>query len=144
MSSQRKRQKSPLLEPFDESPSKKSRNSVASSSSKKSPHTHKTKISSNAQSPHTPTTKEPSSTPFIQTPKTPRQAASLGIPSETAKSLLKYASELRPLVMLLYEVCRFGVQQKEVPSEEDFKDLLIELAKSVVSLFTIKNVTSDI
>ncbi len=88
--------------------------------------------------------KTPDSSPPIQTPKTPRQASSLGVTSGTAKTLLKYASRLKPLVLMLYEAFRMAVERKEVPSQEDFVGILDELADSLVCFSALMLASFDV
>ena len=62
----------------------------------------------------------------------------MGVAPGTAKTLLKYASRLKPLMLMLYEAFRIAVERKEVPSQEDFVGILDELASSMVNFSALK------
>ena len=81
--------------------------------------------------------KPPTSSP-LTTPKTPRAASKLGIPADAAKTLLKYASKLNPLVNMIYMVTQYDAEKKEdMRTREDFLSMLIDCVKSLVRYFPI-------
>lgn len=74
----------------------------------------------------------PPSSP-LTTPKTPRAASKLGIPADVAKTMLKYASRLNPLVGLIYAVTQyFTEKQEDMPSREAFLPTLVDCVNSLV------------
>lgn len=97
------------------------------SASNPSPKSKKLKESS------TPQKKDPDSSSPSKTSGIPHQASSMGVDPTAAKTLLKYASKLKPLVLMLYETFRMAVEKKELPSQKDFMTSLDKLAKSMVS-----------
>jgi hypothetical protein len=81
--------------------------------------------------------RQPVSSP-LTTPKTPRGAEKLGIPFDAAKTMLKYASRLNPLVGMIYAATQYFTESKEdMPSREDFLPKLVDCVNSLVSTFVL-------
>ena len=70
----------------------------------------------------------------LRTPKAPRGASKLGIPVDAAKTMLKYASRLNPLVGMIYAVTKYFTESKEdMLSHEDFLPKLVDCVNFLVS-----------
>ena len=69
----------------------------------------------------------------LTTPKTPRPASKFGIPADVAKTLLKYASRLNPLVGMIYAMTQYFAEKNEdMPSREEFLQILVDCVNSLV------------